>query len=205
MLFCLMDGCARTSTELSIVAEVSPSTASAHLARMKEVGLLAVAAQGKHRYYRLAGSDVGEALETLAVLSSAPGRAFVPSTPKRLRGARTCYDHIAGRLGVAMHDAMLDRGWLEAVQAGEGYAATELGADQMREMGIDVAGLLAQRRRFACGCLDWSERRPHLGGRLGAALLDLALRRGWTERDGDARSLSVTEIGEREIARWFGV
>jgi len=206
MLCCLMDGHARTSTELAAVAEVSPSTASVHLARLKEQHLVNVLAQGKHRYYSLAGASVAAALEALMVVAGGSRDRFVPNTPPRLRAARTCYDHLAGAVAVLLHDRFKERGWLEDSPAGDGdYDLTESGAKHIESLGIDVEAVRAMRRRFACSCVDWSERRPHLAGALGAALLDLALKRKWVVRDLDSRALSVTRIGVREMGSRFGV
>src|SRR4051794_1686914 len=118
ILYCLLDGHARTSTELALVAEVSPSTASVHLAQLKERGLVRVMAQGKHRYYSLEGTRTAAALEALMVVAVGPGSAFVPNTPPRLRSARTCYDHIAGRIAVALHDRLRQLAWLIEGPAG---------------------------------------------------------------------------------------
>jgi DNA-binding transcriptional ArsR family regulator len=206
MLCCLMDGHARTSTELAAVAEVSPSTASVHLARLKEQHLVNVLAQGKHRYYSLAGASVAAALEALMVVAGGSRDRFVPNTPTRLRAARTCYDHLAGAVAVLLHDRFKERGWLEDSPAGDGdYDLTESGAKQIESLGVDVNAVRAMRRRFACSCVDWSERRPHLAGALGAALLNLALMRKWVIRDLDSRALSVTRIGVREMGTHFGV
>jgi DNA-binding transcriptional ArsR family regulator len=204
MLCCLMDGHARTSTELAAVAEVSPSTASVHLARLKEQRLVTVLAQGKHRYYSLAGASVASALEALMVVAGGPRERFVPNTPSRLRAARTCYDHMAGAIAVSLHDRLRDRGWLRDSHAGDGaYDLTANGAKAIESLGIDVAAVRALRRRFACSCLDWSERRPHLAGALGAALLNLALKRKWVVRDLDSRALNVTRVGVREMRARF--
>jgi DNA-binding transcriptional ArsR family regulator len=198
MLYCLMDNRARTSTELAVVAEVSPSTASVHLSRLKGERLVKVVVQGKHRYYSLDSADVARVLERLGALAGGSRAKFVPNTPTRLRAARTCYDHIAGTLGVAIHDRFVVLGWIS-----RGYVETGKGAPALSALGIDVEGLRGQRRRFAFPCLDWSERRPHIGGALGAALLVHALKRRWVTQDLDSRSLSVTAIGRREMkARW---
>jgi DNA-binding transcriptional ArsR family regulator len=210
MLFCLMDGHARTSTELAVVAEVSPSTASAHLNRLRAERLVKVQVQGKHRFYSLAGREVAEALEGLTVLAgSSPGN-FVSTTPTHLRAARTCYDHMAGVLGVMMHDRLAAMGWLSMETAGRerGGAAYELtprGTKALEALGIDVAAIRGLRRRFACACLDWSERRPHVGGALGAALLKIALKRKWVVPELDSRALGVTNLGRREMLARFGV
>ena len=198
MLYCLMDGRARTSTELAVVAEVGPSTASAHLKRLESAHLVKVLAQGKHRYYSLQGASVARVLEDLNVLAGQPRSQFVPNTPKRLCAARTCYDHMAGTLGVAIHDRLRELKWLS------GYDLTPHGAKALEDLGIDVEGTRALRRRFACPCLDWSERRPHLGGALGASLLNLALKRNWVSQDLDSRALTVTPAGRREMLARFG-
>ena len=191
MLFCLMDGHARTSTELAIVAEVSPSTASVHLKRLKTAHLVKVLVQGKHRYYSLEGPDVASALEGLSVLAGGSRDKFVPSTPSRLRAARTCYDHMAGTLGVSLHDRFKALGWLSASskRGDNAYDLTSTGTKALEALGIDVEATRALRRRFACACLDWSERRPHVGGALGAALLKIALKKKWLTQDLDSRAL----------------
>jgi DNA-binding transcriptional ArsR family regulator len=206
MLYCLVDGHARTSTELAVVGEVSASTASVHLARLKAERLVKVFAQGKHRYYSLAGADVAAVLEALNVVAGRPRDRFVPNTPSRLRVARTCYDHMAGTVAVLLHDRFTALKWLSAVPAGDKrYDLTGKGAIACEALGIDLEATRALRRRFAYPCLDWSERRPHLGGALGAALLDLALKRKWVVQDLDSRALSVTKAGRREMLARFGV
>ncbi|KNZ34012.1 MAG: ArsR family transcriptional regulator [Methylibium sp. NZG] len=203
MLYCLMDGHARTSTELAAVAGVSPSTASVHLARLLERHLVKVLAQGKHRYYSLQGAEVAAALEVLSLLAGTPHGAFVPNTPTRLRHARTCYDHLAGAVAVALHDRCHELGWLLAADASGGYELGEAGRAAFEALGVDVTATRRQRRRFACACMDWSERRPHLGGALGAALLGVALKRRWVVQDADSRALHVTPRGEREMRSRF--
>jgi len=207
MLFSLMDGHARTSTELAVVADVSPSTASAHLNRLKAERLIKVLALGKHRYYSLEGPNVASALEALSVLSGGARSKFVPNTPSRLRVARTCYDHMAGSVGVSLHDRLKDMAWLSAPPNMEdnSYDVTLDGEKAFEALGIDVEGARALRRRFACACLDWSERRPHVGGALGAALLKVALKKKWVLQDLDSRALSVTSLGRREMRARFGL
>jgi DNA-binding transcriptional ArsR family regulator len=204
MLYCLMDGHARTSTELSVVAEVGASTASAHLNRLKAAGLVSLKVQGKHRYYSLAGGEVASVLEALSVLAGGARPAFTPNTPSRLRPARTCYDHLAGEIAVALHDRFKALGYLRA-GSDDAVDLTPAGAEALQAVGIDVAAAKGLRRRFAYDCLDWSERRPHLGGALGAAMLKLALGRGWVTQDLDSRALSVTDRGRRELRSSFGV
>ena len=205
MLYGLSDGLARTSTELASIADVTPSTASVHLQKLKDRELVKVVAQGKHRYYTLAGPQVAAALEALSVIAGGP-RPFVPNTPIRLRAARTCYDHIAGTLGVGLHDRLVSLRWVTAgAPADTAYDVTSAGTKALAAIGIDVEALHRERRRFAFACVDWSERRPHLGGALGAALLDVALRRRWVARDLDSRTLSVTPAGSREFASRFSL
>lgn len=207
MLFCLMDGRARTSTELAVVAEVSPSTASVHLNRLREENLVKVQVQGRHRYYDLAGANVARALERLSVLAGNTGARFTPNTPDRLRAARTCYDHMAGTMAVVLHDHFLALRWIapSSTEGCDDYELTLPGTKAFLALGIDIKAARALRRRFAYGCLDWSERRPHLGGALGAAMLKLISTRKWVSRDLDSRSLSVTALGKREMHSRFGL
>jgi DNA-binding transcriptional ArsR family regulator len=215
ILYRLMDDRARTSTELAMVADVSPSTASVHLNRLKAERLVKVFVQGKHRYYSLEGPNVAAALEVLSVLAGGSRDKFVPNTPSRLRLARTCYDHLAGTVGVALHDRFKALGWLAAgpKNAATGnnksydltYDLTVEGAKAFAAVGIDVTEARTLRRRFACPCLDWSERRPHLGGALGAALLKVVLKRKWLVKDLDSRVLEITSLGRREMRTRFGV
>lgn len=207
MLFCLMDGHARTATELSVVAEVSPSTASVHLNRLKIEGLVKVLVQGKHRFYSLAGAEVARVLEGLTVLAGGRREKFEPTTPSRLRAARTCYDHMAGVLGVALHDRLAAMGWLTSGAHGDdgAYELTARGTNALEAIGIDIEETRALRRRFGCACLDWSERKPHVGGALGAALLKFALKKKWVVQDLDSRALGVTSVGRREMLARFGV
>lgn len=202
MLCSLMDGHARTSTEMAAIAQVSASTASAHLARLKNDGLLTLHTQGRHRYYSLAGPHVAQAIEGLMQISRNTSRGFVSTTPTRLQFARTCYDHMAGTLAVHLHDHFIASGWL----MGDGtYQLSAAGEQAMTELGIDVPALRAQRRRFACSCLDWSMRRPHLAGALGAALLQSVIRRGWVTQDLDSRALGLTAKGRKALASRFGM
>jgi len=207
MLYCLMDGHARTSTELAMVAEVSPSTASVHLNRLKTERLVKVLVQGKHRYYSLESPAVAGALEGLSVLAGAPRGRFVPNTPSRMRAARTCYDHMAGAIGVSLHDRFQALGWLSAESTGGGnaYNLTLSGTRAFEALGIDIEAARALRRRFAPACLDWSERRPHIGGALGAGVLTVALKRKWVLQDLDSRALTVTSFGRREMLTRFGL
>jgi len=207
MLYSLLDGHARTSTELALVAEVSPSTASVHLNRLKAERLVRVVVQGKHRYYSLEGPQVASALQGLSVLAGGAPDKFVPHTPSRLRVARTCYDHLAGSLGVSLHDRFRALRWLSADSTGidTAYDLTAEGTRAFEALGIDLVVTRSLRRRFAYACLDWSERRPHVGGALGAALLKVALKRRWIIQDLDSRALSITSLGRREMLTRFGL
>jgi hypothetical protein len=185
---------------------VSASTASAHLKRLRLDRLVKVVRQGKHRYYSLRGPDVARVLEALTVLAGGAHERFVPTTPNRLRAARTCYDHIAGSIGVSLHDRFMTLGWLAARSSSNGsYDVTSRGTRALRDVGIDVELTRNARRRFAFGCLDWSERRFHLAGAMGAALLKVALKRRWAIQDLDSRALAVTEFGRREMLKHFGL
>jgi DNA-binding transcriptional ArsR family regulator len=200
MLYCLMDGRARTSSELAIVAQVSPSTASVHLHRLATERLVSQVAQGKHRYYTLAGPRVAGVLESLSVLAGGRSTAhFRPSTPDPLRFARTCYDHLAGTAGVALHDRLHELDYLRDC------SLTAAGRQALTRLGLDLAAIAQTRRRFAYPCLDWSERRPHLAGALGAALLNLGLTRNWFWRHLDSRALDLTAQGRRQLQSCLGI
>jgi DNA-binding transcriptional ArsR family regulator len=207
MLYCLVDGRARTSTELAMVADVTPSTASVHLQRLKMQRLVKVATQGKHHYYTLAGSDVAAALEALSVLAGGSREATTPELPNALRVARTCYDHLAGILGVTLYDRLTALRWItaSAKRGDDACELTDLGARAFAALGISLEETRGLRRRFAYACVDWSERRPHLGGALGAALLDVALKRKWVLPERDGRALTVSTRGRRELLDRFGV
>lgn len=207
MLCCLMDDRASTATELAIAAGISASTASVHLGRLKEERLVKVLRQGKHHYYTLGSVKVTAVLKSLLVLSGAPKEKFVPNTPNHLRAARTCYDHIAGALGVALHDCMIKLNWISnhAGTGADSCILTPPGAKALSGLGIDIEHVRSLRRRTAGPCLDWSERRPHLGGAIGAALLTVALKKKWLNPHLDSRALSVTAFGRREILRHFAL
>ena len=204
ILFSLLDGQARTSTELSLIADVSPSTTSVHLERLRKVRLVKVVTRGKHRFYSLLSTDVVRALEGLVVLAGTLRSTPTNTTDVRVRVARICYDHLAGRLGVDLHDKLRAMRWL-TVNGNEAYVLTPEGTESLARLGVDVDSLRLSRRHLASSCLDWSERRPHLAGALGAALLNLALKREWVTRDPDRKALEVTPLGRRELLFLFGV
>jgi DNA-binding transcriptional ArsR family regulator len=203
MLCALLDGRARTATELAGLIDLSASTTSTHLARLVEQELLECVPQGRHRYFALAAPEVGAALESLLVVAGRVARAPVPRTPTALRDARTCYDHLAGTLAVRLHDSLLARGWLR--RRGRDYELAATGEQPLAAWGVDLAALRQQRRRFACACLDWSERRPHVGGALGAAILEAAVRRRWLSRDLEGRGVRATPKGRRDWLEPLGI
>ncbi|RDJ23674.1 transcriptional regulator [Bosea caraganae] len=200
MLHALMDGRALTAKELAYLAGVAPQTASGHLARLLQGGLLAVAVQGRHRYYRLAGAEVATALEGLMVLvGSQPTSRKLPSrVGEELSQARTCYDHFAGRLGIGIHDALVAGGHLSVADGG--YGLTRPGVEVFMALGIDPAQASSKSRRAALRpCLDWSERRPHLAGSLAAALACRCFEVGWVLRKKDSRAVTLTDQGREAL------
>lgn len=203
MLCCLLDGRARTATELAVVAQKSPSTASSHFQKLLEQGLVTLVSQGKHRYFQLASADVAKALEGLLSLTSFESPAFKPSTPCHLRHARTCYDHLAGEVGVLLHDALLAGEWMYQEQGD--YGLTPKGIERLTRMGMDLSADTPTRRRFAYPCLDWSQRCAHVGGTLGAALLGHMVREKWVVRALDSRALTVTAKGRKLLASAFDI
>ncbi|WFU57308.1 helix-turn-helix transcriptional regulator [Bradyrhizobium pachyrhizi] len=200
----LMDGRAQTASELALVAGVTPQTASWHLSRLVERALLKVERRGPRRFYRLATPLVAQMLEgmmTVAAIDPDPSRP-PPRIDPEMRRARTCYDHLAGELGVAVTDAMLDRGHLNLDQeAGE---LTASGRAFLGDLGIDLRSPARSRRVLCRPCLDWSERRPHLAGRAGAAVADLALQRDWIRRRPQGRSVEITDAGLLAFRNLFG-
>jgi DNA-binding transcriptional ArsR family regulator len=202
-----MDGRARTATELAAVAEVGAPTASVHLNRLVAEHLIKVLTQGKHRFYSLEGSHVASVLESLSVLAGRSRNKFVPTTLGSLRAARTCYDHMAGTVAVLLHDRFVAMGWLSASSkvSDNAYDLTPQGTKSFVALGIDIESTRTLRRRFASACLDWSERRPHVGGALGAALLKVALKRKWVVQVLNSRALGITTLGRREMVSRFGL
>ena len=208
MLHALMDGRALTASELARVAGITPQTASGHLSRLTAAGLLGVEQQGRHRYHRLASPAVARMLESMmqavAVLTPAPVQVG-PRDPA-LRAARTCYDHLAGRLGVALADAMVASGHVEL--GDDAGLVTDAGTVWLGRLGIDVDALATGRRssRVLCRpCLDWSERRPHLAGAVGAALCAHSFGQGWIRRVRGSRAVAITPKGERAYREQLGL
>ncbi len=199
MLTALLAGRALTATELAGLAGVTRQTASAHLARLVDAALLEVEAQGRHRYFRLAGSDVAQLLESLMGVAFRTGAVRLVTGPREpaLRKARVCYDHLAGELAVILYDGLHARGVLSS--GGEALALTPAGAAWFASFGIDPAHEATRHRAFCRACLDWGERRHHLGGALGAALLRRLCELGWAQRAKDSRVVTFTPQAEQEL------
>ncbi|SFL18035.1 ArsR/SmtB family transcription factor [Methylobacterium pseudosasicola] len=204
MLQALMDGRALTASELAQAAGITRQTASGHLAQLAAASLVTVSKQGRHRYHRLAGPEVARLLESLMLLASDATAQRPRTGPRdaRLRLARTCYDHMAGWLGVQLADALVARNWVEIAE--DGALVTEAGLDRLADLGLDA--VVGGRAKLQCRpCLDWSERRPHLAGRLGAALCTHSLQRGWVRRQPGSRALDVTPAGWRAFHDLFDI
>jgi DNA-binding transcriptional ArsR family regulator len=196
MLAALMDGAALPAGEIARAAGVNPSTASGHLAKLVDEGLVAVHAQGRHRYYRVRDGDVAQALEALSIVAERSSAAdkWLREPYRSLRFARTCYRHIAGELGVQLLQALLADGRLAA--GGDGYQLTAAGHSWLRGIGMEAP---ARSERYAFACLDWSERRYHLAGRLATSLLDHFMARHWLSRVPRSRALRLTPTGRRSL------
>ena len=205
ILAALMGGQALTASELAYAAGVSAQTTSGHLGKLNNGHLVSCIKQGRHRYYRIATPRVAEMLEgIMAVVADLPPRHRPLSASDRaMREARTCYDHFAGRLGVGITDALRTRGHL--VLADEGGEITDGGVTFLQGFGLDLDAARRRRRIFCRPCLDWTERRPHLGGCIGAALAQRCFDLGWLERTRDSRALKVTASGRRGLGETFGL
>jgi DNA-binding transcriptional ArsR family regulator len=205
MILTLLGGEAVAAGELARRAGVSPSGASAHLKRLREGGLITQERAGRHRYFRLASLELAEALESLArVAPVRPASSFRESEATRaLKHARTCYDHLAGELGVGIAEALVDRGVL--TRTDEAFTITRKGSDWFTALGVDLDALAGSRRSFARACIDWSERRPHLAGALGAALADVFFARKWIRRLPGGRAVAVTLDGHTWLVRELGL
>jgi DNA-binding transcriptional ArsR family regulator len=199
VLTALLADRALTATELAGVAGVTKQTVSAHLAKLVDAGLLAVEAQGRHRYFRLAGHDIAQLLESLMGVAFRTGAVRVRAGPREpaLRKARVCYDHLAGELAVIVYDGLHARGVLAA--GVDGLVLTPAGATWCTSFGIDPGREAARHRAFCRPCLDWGERRHHLGGALGAALLKRLYELRWASRAKDSRVVTFTPKAEQEL------
>jgi len=205
VLTALLDGRALTATELAFAAHVSPQTTSGHLTNLTEARLLVRERQGRHSYYRLASPLIGRMLEGIMAVAADGAQRQRPrwKGDEALRTARTCYDHLAGRLGVALAEALVQH--RRIVLAEDGGQVTARGARFLDEFGIDLAAIGRRRRAFCRPCLDWSERRPHLAGSLGAALATRCFELGWIERLRQSRAVAISPVGQRGFAEVFGI
>lgn len=205
MLSVLMGGQALTATELAAAANVTKQTASAHLAKLLDAQLVEMESQGRHRYFRLADDDVAGLLESLMGVAFRSGAVRVRTSPREpaLRSARVCYDHLAGDQGVHVLDGLLKRKLLR--KRDTSLELTDAGSDFFRAFGIDVEALAAQRRPLCRTCLDWSVRRHHLGGAVGAELLQRLFALGWARRLKGSRVVAFTPAGETALSRKFFV
>ena len=203
MLTALLDGRALTVSELAEVGGVALPTASGHLAKLDQAGLLTAERQGRHRYFRLSGPDVAEVLESLMSLAERTGHAPIRTGPRdaALRHARVCYDHLAGEMGVALMAGAVARGWIDSDAEPR---LTEPGRRYFEDMGLDFTALDKRRRPLCLACLDWSERRHHLAGGLGAALLDHMTAKGWARRAA-GRTIVFSAPGRAAFDKAFAV
>lgn len=199
ILVALMHGLSLPAGELARRASLSPQAASAHLGKLISGGFLVMNTSGRHRYYRLANSEVAQAIEALMPLANPMRSSSRPTDIKPIQVARSCYDHLAGQLGVAFTQALMTEGCLTETESD--FAVTDHGAEWFQKLGIDPVPATRSRRTFARKCLDWSERRFHLGGALGAAALTRFFELGWVARVPQGRILRVTHTGQAELRR----
>jgi DNA-binding transcriptional ArsR family regulator len=205
ILMALMDGRALTASELACAAGVSPQTTSEHLAKLREANLLALTKQGRHCYFRLGSPKIARMIEGIMIVAAEGPRRYRPrwNGDEELRTARTCYDHIAGRLGVALTDALTKRKHL--VLSEDGGMVTRAGEKRLAEFGVRIDEAKHGHRTFCRPCLDWSERRPHLAGALGAAFAARCFELGWVTRIRDSRALKISSQGQRGFREVFGI
>jgi DNA-binding transcriptional ArsR family regulator len=201
MLTQLMDGRALTAKELSYGAGVGPATGTVHLRRLMDDALVSATTQGRHKYFRLASSDVARTIEALTALARPAQSA--PGTLAHIRAARFCYDHLAGRIAIRIVESLAASKFI-TVEA-KTFQVTAKGSQSFKRLSINVEELAASRRKFAPTCLDWSERKDHIGGALGAALASRFLEEDWITRERDSRIVSITRSGRRALQRHFGI
>ncbi len=207
MLWCLLDGRALTATELAIRADVSAQSASMHLNKLVQAGILTVESQGRHRYYRFAQPETAYVIEALANLATPqhvkPGATPEPAATDGIRYCRTCYDHLAGKVAVEITNRLVREKIL--IAGPQQYDVTRKGAQWFHELDIDVEFLKQERRQLSRRCLDWSERKPHLAGALGAALLTTWTDRQWVTRHKNSRLATLTARGQEGLYKLLGL
>lgn len=205
MLCALLGGRALTATELAFAAGVSPQTTSGHLSKLFAARLIVVMKQGRHRYYRLSGQQVAQMLESIMKVALNGPPRFQPKTKldDKLRHARTCYDHFAGVLGVGIAEGMMARDFV--ILGDEAGEVTPAGIEFLSKLGVDLSAARAKRRIFCRPCLDWTERRLHIGGAVGAAFATRCFELKWIERIRDNRAVAVTPAGRRGLMETLGV
>jgi DNA-binding transcriptional ArsR family regulator len=197
MLWHLLDGRAYTALELAVIADISKQSCSNHLKKLVEEKILSVEKQGRHKYFRLYNKQVAKALEGIAILTA---QKLPEKNSTKLMGikyARSCYDHLAGYLGVAIQNGLIEQGLIQ--KENQAYFCTDKGISKFGELGIDISALKAQKRKFAYPCLDWSERKHHIGGALGAAILDFMIKEDWLRRKKNSRALILTSKGNQAL------
>jgi DNA-binding transcriptional ArsR family regulator len=204
ILSALMSGKALTATELAQEAGVTLQTTSGHMAKLTEGGLVRMRKQGRHRYYALRDDNVANVLESLMHLAATKGHLRARTGPRdpALRHARMCYDHLAGDMGIQLHDAMIKNGHL--LENGETLEVTESGGHFLSQFGIDLSALRSERRALCRQCLDWSARKNHLAGALGKALLDQVYARKWAKREPNSRVVTFSQLGEQSFLALLG-
>jgi DNA-binding transcriptional ArsR family regulator len=206
MLATLLDGRALPAGELAYAARVTAQTASSHLAKLLAGGLLALQVEGRHRYYRLAGAHVAQAIEHLAAIRAEPQirrRALSPEA-QRLRFCRSCYDHLAGQVGVALTRALEERNYLRAAPD-KLLEVTPAGTEWLARLGVDLRSIKPSRGGLARQCLDWTERQHHLAGPLGVEMLSVLCAAGWLRRGRETRTMDVLPKGRHELRTQLGV
>lgn len=202
VLWTLLDNRAYTAIELSNVAETSPQNISMHLAKLLDAGLLHVDKQGRHRYYRLASPEIAFAIEAMSTLIPENECKNVTDNNTDIKYCRTCYDHLAGKIGVLITENLVSRSFLKLEENNQ-YFLTPEGKIFFENINIDIDGLKLKRRAFAKTCLDWSERKYHLSGALGKILLDKMIDEDWVRRKNNSRAVVITHKGEKELKEKF--
>ena len=199
ILWVLLDGKAFTATELAIAADTSPQNISMHLSKLVQAELLSVESQGRHKYYKFSNKDIAYAIEALANLIP-PAKAMKTVKDSPVTHCRTCYDHLAGKVGVLITDSLLQQKIIDA-----GFEVSKKGEKWFTAFGIDIDELKQQRRSFLRPCLDWSERRHHIAGSLASALLDIMLEDDWIRRTKHSRAIVITAKGQKKLYEYFKI